>query len=194
MERRKVVVGGVGKCCRGQSVCGDIRHMVTPALALTSVNNINLEVLRKRYWPAWIDEHTKPRRHSPQRTISCRLVNPDPVKVEGFRTDTTRIDCVRLKQVGRLGLQPRKTLPLRCQQSCHGQSLSKAAEKAKSHLGPYGKPQNLGGLLLSFCRVSTETLKQKQTGVLFQVWDSFDLLPEACRQLCCYENGSLIVA
>jgi hypothetical protein len=42
--------------------------------------------------------------------------------------------------------------------------LSKAAEKAKSHLGPYGKPQNLGGLLLSFCRVSTETLKQKQTG------------------------------
>jgi hypothetical protein len=47
MERRKVVVGGVGKCCRGQSVCGDIRHMVTPALALTSVNNINLEVLRK---------------------------------------------------------------------------------------------------------------------------------------------------
>ena len=31
--------------------------------------------------------------------------DPDPVKVEGFCTDTNGVDCVRLKQVGRLGLQ-----------------------------------------------------------------------------------------
>ena len=41
---RPRVVGG-GKCCRGQGVCGDIRHMVTPALALTSVNNISLRII-----------------------------------------------------------------------------------------------------------------------------------------------------
>lgn len=82
---RPRVVGG-GKCCRGQGVCGDIRHMVTPALALTSVNNINLRILTALlFWPA---EQTKlpclPNQDGTPHKASFLVDRPRPCEGGGF--------------------------------------------------------------------------------------------------------------
>jgi hypothetical protein len=81
------------------------------------------------------------------------------MKVEGLCTDTNRVDCVRLKQVGGLGLQPRK--PVRnatVAMSSHEQSLSKAA-KSESHIlvGPHDKAKQQ----TDFLSCLDGTLKQK---------------------------------
>jgi hypothetical protein len=104
-----------GKCLPRANVGGDIRHMATPALALTSVSGDlidNIDIQHSSYGQL----NGLPLRHYQTKTTTptkhhLSSTNPDPVKatkVEGLCTDANRVDCVRLKQVGRLGPQPRK--------------------------------------------------------------------------------------